>query len=288
MKSLHKLILILSLFSCNNKQTTIEGHIPLADEYLLNDFIPVKVMLLGTWHFNYPNADSHKVDSADMIDLTSSVRQAEIIKVVEKISEFEPTIVCIEKPTEQQSELDSVYKNFILGEHGLSISEHEQLGFRIAKKSHSKVYAVNSYSWLREHSKNYEVLNDIWNEAYYLDTMESSNWWKKYTSWYKSEDKLLFDHSVIEKLKIMNHPINLKRKMGHYLVELKTSNHNGPDSFSLKWYDRNVRIFNNILKTNPKEGDKILVIYGVSHIPILEHLFDASPQFELVRPFKYQ
>ncbi|MEE9363666.1 MAG: DUF5694 domain-containing protein [Cellulophaga sp.] len=87
--------------------------------------------------------------------------------------------------------------------------------------------------------------------------------------------------------KIQNHPNNIKRALGHYLVTLKTDNHNGPDAYALKWYSRNVRIFNNILKTNPKSTDRILVIYGSGHIPILEHLFDASPEFKIIRPYQY-
>tara|TARA_Y100001980_G_C14556902_1_gene352968 strand:+ start:49740 stop:50597 length:858 start_codon:yes stop_codon:yes gene_type:complete len=285
MKPIFKLIIVIFLMSCNDNRTN-EEYIPLADEFLLTDYTPVQVMLIGTWHFNYPNADSYKVDSANMIDLSNSERQVEIMEVVEKFSAFNPTIICIEIPVEKQPELDSLYERYVSGDHDLSMSEQQQLGFRIAQKSQAKVFAVDSYSWLREHSS-YEGLHDIWDEKYYLDTLESSKWWKKYSSWYEFENKLLFEHTVMEKLKIMNHPINLKRSLGHYLVELKTSNHNGPDSFSLKWYNRNVRIFNNILKTNPKEGDKILVIYGASHVSILEQLFDASPQFELVRPFEY-
>ncbi|MEQ8925408.1 MAG: hypothetical protein RLO81_06310, partial [Fulvivirga sp.] len=63
MKSNLKIALMLSVPACNKNQTTIDQHIPLADDYLLNDYTPVQVMLLGTWHFAYPNADSYKVDS---------------------------------------------------------------------------------------------------------------------------------------------------------------------------------------------------------------------------------
>ncbi len=244
-------------------------------------------MLLGTWHFNYPNADSYQVDSSNMVDLSTPSRQKEILDVVDRLSEFEPTIICVEVRSKQQDIVDSAYSSYINGDHDLTISEVQQLGFRVAERNNiRKIHAVDTYSWLRD-NHNEPVIKDIWDEEYFLDTAIMHEWSKRYFSWYEAESKLIINNSVDEVLRIFNHPLNLKRKTGNYLVEIKTSNHNGPDSFALKWYDRNVRIFNNILKTNPQPEDKILVIYGVSHVSILEQLFDASPQFELVRPYKY-
>lgn len=162
------------------------------------------------------------------------------------------------------------------------------MGFRVAKdRGLKKIYATDTHSWLRDEYKAFPILDKLWDEEFYLNTDVMGKWYTKYAAWYKYQEEIIAQYSVDECLKNYNNPDNMKRRTGHFLVELKTSNHNGPDTFALKWYDRNVRIFNNILKTNPTPEDRILVIYGINHIPLLEDLFDASPSVEIVRPYTY-
>lgn len=287
------IVLMIGVLSCsegNEKVITPKVEdafaIPTADDILLQDYNPVKVMLIGSWHFSYPNADSHKTSEENMIDLESPQKQKEIIQVVDRLTGFKPTIICLE--LQNQRRLDSLYKSYISNEYELRIEEDQQLGFRVAKNMKlNKLFAVDSYSWLRENGDDFQQLENLWDEEFHLDTLDRISWAGKYEKWYNEFEKIPSEYSVDNALRIMNHPQNLKRMEGHYLVEMKTSNHNGPDAYSLKWYDRNIRIFNKVLKTNPMEGDKILIIMGAGHISILEQLFDTSPQFELVRPYTY-
>jgi hypothetical protein len=55
-----------------------------------------------------------------------------------------------------------------------------------------------------------------------------------------------------------------------------------PDVLSMWWYSRNLRILNNILKTRPAPTDRLLVIFGSGHMPVLRHLVEANPLFEVV------
>ena len=56
------------------------------DKILLSgDRQPTKVLLLGTFHFGYPNLDGHKTDSAKFIDVKSPQRQKEIEELAEKL-----------------------------------------------------------------------------------------------------------------------------------------------------------------------------------------------------------
>lgn len=261
------------------------NHIPLADEILLEDYSPTKVMLLGTWHFAYYNYDSHVTDSTDMIDFSTPIRQTEIRDVINRLKEFKPTIICLENSN--QIKLDSIYNAYVRGLHKLGVDEEEQIGFRLAQElGLERVYSVDQRSWLYDNQDS--VSDDLWDSHYKLDTIRRNIWHSKYDKWYDLTDKFPSMYSVDHALKIENHPQNLKRALGHYMIQMSTSNENGADAFSLKWYNRNVRIFNNILKTQPDESDRILVIYGLSHIAILEHLFDVSPQFELIRPYSYE
>ena len=48
------------------------------------------------------------------------------------------------------------------------------------------------------------------------------------------------------------------------------------------WYSRNLRIYRNILATQPAANDRILVIFGNGHMSILRHVFESTPEFDLV------
>jgi hypothetical protein len=88
-------------------------------------------------------------------------------------------------------------------------------------------------------------------------------------------------NTLLETFLIMANEKNLKRSHGAY-IHTGTKGNNGADILSIWWYNRNLRIFNNILKTSPQPEDRILVLFGNGHMPILRHLFESSPEFELV------
>ena len=57
----------------------------------------------------------------------------------------------------------------------------------------------------------------------------------------------------------------------------------GADALSMFWFNRNLRIFRNIQTIEHSSNDRILVLFGSGHVSILKYLFEASPQFELVK-----
>ena len=48
------------------------------------------------------------------------------------------------------------------------------------------------------------------------------------------------------------------------------------------WYNRNLRIFSNLLRVRTSRADRILVIMGAGHIPLLLQMAQNAPEFELV------
>jgi hypothetical protein len=277
------IFIILLIIFCNGAAF---GQNLKIDDFLLKDRQQTRVLLLGVFHFEYYNADSHKTDSANQVDILAPARQKDILNIVNAIIKFKPTIICLEGGND--SLLNLKYSNYLNGNYTLSKDETDQLGFRIAKKMGlNKVYAVDTKSWFRDNLKKDTTLEHVWDEQYYLDTIEHKHWSEKYANWYNYTDSISTKLSIKNYLKLLNQPKVLDYNLGQYLVEMKTSNHNGPDFVTLDWYNRNLRIFNNILKTNPAEADRILVIYGSGHIPLLKHYFESSPQFNVIPLNKY-
>ncbi|MBS1719577.1 MAG: hypothetical protein JST35_03925 [Armatimonadetes bacterium] len=255
-----------------------------ADDFLIQaKKPPTKVMLLGVWHFDYPNLDSHKIAKQDMVDVLSEKRQKEIINSVEVLKGFKPTKICLEASS--QAELDKLFASYKLGEQNRNRSEVVQIGLRLAKVlNHQRVYAVDATNYAQDNAAKYPAINNLWDEAFYLDAAKYEAYASQYATWRIYKTGLLKSNTILDQLIYENDPRNLKRNLGEYFVSgwLKTSNNNGPDAVSLQWYNRNLRIYNNILKTNPTSSDRVLVIFGSGHIPLLQQFVEASPEFELV------
>lgn len=265
-------------------QAQTERTIKYADDFLITDTLrPTKAMLLGVWHFDYPNADSHKTSDKNMVDVLTPKRQKEIIEVVNLLKQFNPTKIYLESGN--QDSLDELLGSYKKGEQSGNRNEVVQLGMRLADLlRHDRVYAVDATNYAFDNGKRYPELDELWDEQYHLDVSKYEEYDKAYNAWNNYSNSLLKNQTILQQLKYENDPRNLRRAYGQYMVSgwLKTSNNNGPDALALQWYNRNLRIFNNIMKTNPTAKDRILVIFGRGHIPLLQHSFEASPEFELV------
>jgi hypothetical protein len=82
-----------------------------------------------------------------------------------------------------------------------------------------------------------------------------------------------------------NEPARLLANHGQYLIGGfrlgKDDDYLGPD-MRTRWYNRNLRIFNNLQRITASPDERILVIIGSGHVPIIRHALEASPEFDLV------
>lgn len=243
---------------------------------------PVKVLLLGSFHFGYPNLDQHKTDSARMVDVMSDQRQREIRQLVNVLASFKPTRIYIED--ESQAFTDSLYNAYLQGRHSLRRNEIDQLAFRLSKELQlPKVYAVDASSFADEQYRKAPLLDYLWNKQIPVDTLRDAMMGQRFTRFYNAGDSVEVENTILESFLLMAEDQVLRRMHGAYLsTGFNTVNDSGPDMLAMWWYDRNLRIFNNILKTKPKVNDRIIVLFGNGHMPILKHCFESSPEFEVV------
>ena len=123
----------------------------------------------------------------------------------------------------------------------------------------------------------------MWSNDFPVDSVRDKMFNKRYKQFYDAGDSLELENTLLESFLLMADPHVLRRGHGHYMTGgFNTINNTGADIQALGWYDRNLRIFNNIQRTRPSSSDRILVLFGNGHIPILKHCFESSPEFELV------
>jgi hypothetical protein len=237
-----------------------------------------QLLVLGVYHFANPGLDVVKVDIADVL---SPGRQAEILSVVESLARFRPTKIAVEASPASASRLDSLYEAYRSGRHELSRNETQQLGFRLAAMhEHSGVYAVDyrndfPFGALLEYAGDHdpEFLTFVEEERERLAA---------------EENRQQRENTVAEILRQDNDPEALADRHAIYMRFARVGagdTYVGAELLT-KWYERNIHIFNNIQRL-AQPGDRILLIIGGGHAPILRELADSDPELVLVDPLPY-
>lgn len=239
---------------------------------------PAQVLVLGVYHFSNPGLDVVKVEVADVL---SPTRQEEILAVVEALARFQPTKVAVEALPSTSSRLDSLYGAYRIERHDLSRDETEQLGFRLAAMyDHSRVYPVDyrtdfPFGALLEYAEDHD--------PDFLSFVEEER--ERMTA---DDNRRQRELSVAEILRQSNEPEELVRNHGIYMRFARVGagdTYVGAELLS-QWYERNIRIFTNIQHL-AGPGDRILLIIGSGHAPILRDLVTADPEMVLVDPLHY-
>lgn len=241
---------------------------------------PAQALLLGLWHFGYPNLDAHKTKESDRVDVLSASRQKEIAEVIEVLKRYKPTRIYVESGRQQY--IDSLYGAYLQGRHELRRNELDQIAMRLGKElGLQKLYAVDDGTFFYQ---NYEKIPMLDSLRKVIESAARDDYWnQRYMRMYDYSDSLLKHHTILEHLLAYADPYVLKRNHGHYLIRgAEVEGDAIPDMLSMWWYSRNLRIFNNILRTRPAAEDRILVVFGNGHMSILRHLFESSPEFKLV------
>ncbi|MBC5991945.1 DUF5694 domain-containing protein [Pontibacter cellulosilyticus] len=253
-----------------------------------------QVMILGTFHFAYPNLDVVKTEKSDQLDIKSPESQRDIARLVNQMAKFNPTKIAVEAMPEKQAKLDSLYQAYLEGRYELGLNETYQLGFRLAKQlGHKRVYATDSWGDLNAYqkpgSKEFEVRDDI------KERMEKFWEYKQSTVQARAEaEKKLSGpkpRSLYKAIQQLNQPEAIRKSHENYFREAfqyeeQPYDYTGVDWYNASWFSRNLRIFRNIQRITESPDDRILLIYGSDHVALLQQAVESSPTHQLVPAHK--
>jgi hypothetical protein len=219
-----------------------------------------EILVLGTYHMSNPGHDLHNMQADDVL---APKRQQEMAQLIEVLKKFHPTKVAIESEGNHRVEQ---YSQYVAGKYTLSSNEIEQIGFRLAKElGHPTIYPVDEdgdFPW--EPLVNYAKANGLGEK---LDALEART-----EAQVKEEDNFLRSHTVLETLQYMNSDAMAARGIASYFAFVPYGDrldYAGPDLLAA-WYQRNIRIYHNIVKLIESPSDRILVIYGAGHLGWLQ------------------
>lgn len=254
---------------------------PVGADYCTPGSDRIPVMLLGSYHMANPGADQFNLEADDVLAPT---RQREIAAVIERLAEFEPTHVAVEAPWGDSATLQR-WREVRSGEREPRRSEEEQIGFRLAKRlGHETIHPIDFRLGL-----DFDALNSVVEQ----DPALGSQMQKMEAMGEEAISLMaewLREGSIGHMLYRMNESDNLARAHWPY-VEIFLSmvageNYAGAEIVA-DWYERNLHIFANLLRTANSPDDRVFVVFGQGHIPILRQLVIDHPGYCLEDPLPY-
>jgi hypothetical protein len=279
---------VAALSACQTSDRQAESPVP---DFLDATAPKAELLFLGVFHFDDKGLDTYKPKFK--LDVLSSERQREIEEVVEQLAAFRPTVVAVEALPSEQARLDSAYASYQSGDHRLGTNEIYQLGFRLAKRAHlQRVTAADaeSRSFMTEAEAMARVKSLGLNIDSVMRAIQSDPWSLRYQRLYAYDDSIKTVRPLAEHLRYINSAERLRLAHGAYVVGSfklgPNADYLGVDD-ATQWYNRNLRIFSNLQSMSSGPSDRIVVIIGAGHVPILRFLAQSSPEFRLREPSEF-
>jgi len=232
-----------------------------------------EILVLGTYHMSNPGHDVHNMQADDVL---TPQRQQEITELIETLKRFHPTKIAIEASV-GSDRVAQQYSDYLAGKYTLSRNEIDQIGYRLAKElGHKAVYPVDvdgDFPW-----------------ATLVDFVKAHGLEPKFDALNASIDTLVKElgayqktHTVLQTLQLVNSDEHVQRDMSFYWGAVRFGapyDYAGSDLLA-DWYQRNIRIYHNIVALADSPNERILVIYGYGHLGWLRQDVSYDPFVKL-------
>ena len=233
-----------------------------------------EILVLGTYHMANPGRDVFNMAADDVL---APKRQAEIGELLDVLKRFKPTKIAIES-TVYEDRRPKQYAEYLAGKYTLTSNEIEQVGFRLAKELGMKaIYPVDiDGDFPLQRVINFAKAKG---QSRIIDRIMS-----EIGEMVKAAGCLPpFAQHVLETLLYMNDDKKVALDVGFYFREARLGepgDYAGPDLLA-SWYQRNIRIYNNIAKLIESPNERVLVIYGAGHLGWLRQMVENDPAVRL-------
>lgn len=229
-----------------------------------------QIALLGTEHLANWNGEDGEPD------IFSPERQAQLEELVRRLARWAPTKVAVEMMPETQDQADEACATFDPATTKYR-SEIAQIGFRLARRVGTPVLAIDG-DWALDGDGVEDHFERFPENALPDGLSESAQETVRSSAALKSE------LPIAEFLELLNREPHVGLNDREYLDQFLTvgagDNWGGVDLVA-SWYRRNFRIFANLL-VGIESDDRVLVVYGLGHIPSLTHFASLSNRVDLV------
>ena len=261
----------------------IENHVAALREMVAGpaDAPRPKVLLLGTFHFDDQGADAHKPKYRFVV--FSEEGQRQLGEVLDRLAEYAPTKVLVEQDSADQERVDRWYASYLAGKQNRVANEIVTIGFALAKRlGHAQVHAFDAAAErLPTAPDSPEAMRQ---EAVRMGiaALLDDPMLQKYADSANEMDEIMETLTLRQRFRLLNHPESLRLSHGAYFFfsNFRISDGTvfpGPDGFASAWHNRNLRMFSTIQRLANAPDDRLLVVVGAGHVPILQQCVQSCP-----------
>ncbi len=245
----------------------------------------VQVMVIGSFHMGNPGQD---VANAEIENMLTDQRQAEIAAVADALAEFQPTVVAVERITEEPEYIDPKYAEFGTEALKENADERYQIGYRLANMTGlSRVYGIDEQP--SEGEPDYFPFDELM--AHAEATGQSDALQQQIAdiqglmAGFSDVQK---DNSVADLLVLFNKSGSAFSSPDFYYETFNYDRGEAQPGAELQayWFMRNAKIFSKLVQVT-KPGDRVVVVYGAGHKFWLDHFAKHTPGYELIDPVPY-
>ncbi|GAB4029641.1 DUF5694 domain-containing protein [Spirosoma jeollabukense] len=242
----------------------------------------IKILLLGTFHF----AETADKGKTSFTDLFSAKRQQELQQLTSQLAHLKPDKIFIENEPDQQAHWDSLYSTYRQGKLDTTALRNEifQVGFRIARKAglprvvcvdHQQPLPYDKLATFEQRtSKDSVALRKM--AGYKLLSLPYP---------YPKKTQKLASSTLRDYYTYINSAEYDAGNRADYFVYAPAGGYDNDYTgveFITSWYDRNAKIFTNILRQAEPTDKLHIVLFGSSHMLPLRHYFQTHPFFEVI------
>lgn len=236
-----------------------------------------QVLVLGMFHFA-SNRDGVKHREMDVL---GTQRQEEIRALNEELTRFAPQRIMVEwMAGEDQPYVDSSYAEYLNDRFKLKANEVYQLGYWLARELNTGApQCIDAPGQFLNDTLEYAAEKGgqtAWLEAY-MDSV---------TRLVLTDDSLRMERTITETLRVLNSSEGTRLSQAINAVYIAPrlgplGDMSGAE-FLGQWYMRNIRMYANICRAARPADERVLVIVGNGHRPIIEQLLRGDPSWEVV------
>ncbi len=244
------------------------------------------VLLIGSGHWSNPGKD---MIASEFDDMLSPRRQREIADCIERLVAFAPTKVALEVSDERTAQLQDEYRRYLASRFRLTANERHQLGLRLAAAcGHDRIYGIDWHD--REHPIGWDQAISFAKTYGQLDLIVVFGMDREAIARKEREETAATRRkSVVRMILDAHEPANLAESHKVYAdlaLVGEGETYVGADVI-LRWYERNMKIFVNLARITTSPEDRVVIIIGAGHVPLLTHFIEGSGRYTLESPATY-
>lgn len=243
-----------------------------------------QLLVLGTVHFANPGLDQINLKVEDVL---AADRQAELERLATALARFRPTHIAVEWEASKQETLDAAYAAW-RGGNRANRDERHQIAFRLAERL--GLARIDAVDWQRPppgDEANYDF--PAWASAHGQSDSLSAVFAKLKVDTDRLQ-KAMPCWTVSQWLADANASgVQRRNAMSYYPIARIGDTLSAPGAAWVggSWHMRNLKIWANLAALAARPDDRVLLVVGAGHRPLIEHFSRDSGSFRLLDPLKW-